>query len=136
MRRIILPLLATAVLAACATSLVPIEQAAQVPAARIMDSTYTTPRGDVQRITVVRNAGSMTGSFSGLTLLVDGKGTAELKAGEALPLYLPKGEHLITAQFGVSMLTPISLAVTTPSKFPVVRFDMDASGARLQPAVE
>jgi hypothetical protein len=136
MRRIIAPLLATVALAGCATNLVPVDQAAAVPQTRIQDTTYTTPRDDAQRITVIRNAGSMSGAFSDLTLFVDGKATAELKAGEAIPLYLPHGEHLITAKFGISALAPSSLAVTTPSRFSVVRFDLDSGGARLQPAIE
>ncbi|NUY06235.1 hypothetical protein [Paraburkholderia youngii] len=135
MRRISL-LLASATLAGCATHIVPVEQAAQVPATRIVDTTYTTPHDDAQRITIIRNAGAASGSLSGLTISVDGKATAEMATGEALPLYLPKGEHLVTAKFGVSFLAPASLALTTPSRFPVVRFDMDSGGARLQPALE
>ncbi|WP_144403801.1 hypothetical protein [Caballeronia zhejiangensis] len=129
-------LIAAAALAACSTSPVPLSSAKPVSADRRISTMFTTPSDSGQKNTVIRNAGAYAGSFSSLVLSVDGKETAKLSPGEALPLYLPEGQHLLTATFKISALAPVSLLAVTPSRFPIVRFDMDSGGARLQPATE
>ncbi|MBC8748525.1 MULTISPECIES: hypothetical protein [Paraburkholderia] len=132
MSRILIALI-TAALAGCTTSLVPLNQAKATPAEHIHTTTHTTPVAGSQSITLVRNAGALFAAGTRLDVFVDGELTAELATSEALRLYLPAGEHLLTTKIAGQVAT---VAVTVPSKFTIYRIDVNDEYVKLQPSAD
>jgi len=137
MRGILIALITTA-LAGCATHLVPLDEVKAVPADRILATTHTVPAEGSQKVTVIRNSGAFGGSGVKYPLLVDGEPVTGLWSGEAVTIYLPKGEHLLTIKFPDFPFSnpPITTLVNVPSKFSIYRIDTNDAGITLQPSFE
>jgi hypothetical protein len=138
MHRFLPALIATAALAGCGSTLTPLADTDKVPAERIFSTAHTTPGEGKQKITVVRDGGTMIGSGVHLFLDVDGERTAELGTSDAVDLYLPKGEHLLMVEpkYLATASSRLSAAVTIPTRFPIYRIDINMSGPRFQPSTE
>jgi hypothetical protein len=95
MRRILL-LIATAALAACSTSPVPLSRATPAPAERLISTKLTKMSDGAQEITIIRDSG-INGSAAYTTVWVDGERAAELDPSEAVRLYLKPGAHVMNA---------------------------------------
>jgi hypothetical protein len=137
MRRILIMLTFAAALAGCATSLVPLSETKPVPRDQILATSLTSPREGAQSLTIVRDAGFGKGGAT-LAVWVDGAKVATIEQREALTVYLPAGEHIITA--GLNSLRALGAAdstvsVTIPTRSRLYRISMDDS-IHLQPAVE
>lgn len=98
--RFILSLLATAALAGCSTTAVPLSRATPAPAERVISQQFSKPADGAQEITLVRDSG-VYGSGYYTVLWVDGVQTAKLDPSESLKVYLPKGAHFLTASRNV-----------------------------------
>ena len=88
--------LAGLMMGGCATSSVSTAEAQLVPADRILSSEHSMNRPDRCLVVVKRDTGS-SGAQCTARLIVDGKPTADLATGEKITLYLPLGEHIISA---------------------------------------
>ena len=96
-----LTLAATALLAGCATSPIPAEQADQVPDERLMLH-QETPTGPYGTLTVTRDTG-ITGSACNARLSIDGELAAEIAVGETASFFLSPGEHVLGVITGVGL---------------------------------
>ena len=133
MRRILTTLTFAAALAGCATHLVPMSETTAVPKVRIFAADLTTPANGRQRVTVVRNSGALFAGGVSVDVLVDGERTAAVRTGEALTLYVPPGEHLLTTKVaGITASVPLMV----PGRFPIYRIDMTEDDMKLQPSFE
>lgn len=111
--RCILLLIATAALAACSTSPVPLSRATPTPAERLLSPKLTKPSDGAQTITIIRDSG-MKGAALSTTVWVDGVRAADVDTSEALRIYLQPGAHFLSA--GPSGLsTGPTLPLTVPS---------------------
>ena len=94
----ILTLTTCLVLCACATSRIPVNEAAGTPAARIhvaKESLEAAPdRGQI----VITRDGGFRGAACTTRILVDGTLAAELRPAEKVSLYLAAGTHVIAAE--------------------------------------
>lgn len=81
----------------CATQPVATTDAAPVPPERILASEFLKPGGEAGIVTVKRDSG-LFGSGCSARLFVNAKPTAELRPSERITLYLPLGEHILSAQ--------------------------------------
>ncbi|SAL05594.1 hypothetical protein AWB81_07225 [Caballeronia arationis] len=115
-----------------------LRDADKVPAERLFSAANTTPGEGKQKITVVRNGGTMIGSGMHVLLNVDGAKTAELGTNDAVEIYLAKGEHLlmIEPKYMSTSSSQLSAALVVPTKFPVYRIDINVSGPRFQPSID
>jgi hypothetical protein len=131
-------LFAMAVLSGCGSTNTSLKDADRVPAERIFSTAYTTPGDDKQKLTVIRNGGTMIGSGMHMYLNVDGERIAELGINDTVDIYLLRGEHLLMVEpkYLSSSSSQLSAAVSIPTKFPVYRFDVNLNGPRFQPSIE
>ncbi|KVL50001.1 hypothetical protein WT49_11245 [Burkholderia territorii] len=90
-----------------------------------------------QKITVIRTGGSfIAGGGARYELLADGVKIASMATDERVNLYLPAGEHLLSARNGVwTSIEPQSIVINVPSRYKTFRLD-SSSGVLLQPALE
>lgn len=86
--------LAVALLAGCATSPVPSDQADPVPSSRLF-SNQKPVSGDATLI-VTRDRG-FVGSGCKTTVSIDGRRSAEIGSGETAKFFVPAGDHIISA---------------------------------------
>lgn len=133
MRCMLITLICAAALGGCATHLVPMSETTPVPKERILAQGVTTPASGRQRVTVVRNAGALFAGGVSVDVLVDGDRTAAIRTSEALSLYLPPGEHLLTTKVGG---ITASVPVMVPGRFPIYRIDMTEDDMKLQSSFE
>lgn len=132
-----LAVLFTITVAGCSTHLVPMSETKPVPQEHILSTAYAQHGTDRQEIRVVRNAGALTAGGGRVHLSVDGKLVADLATSEVFILYLPNGQHLLTAVVeGSSSNLPASTLVQIPTNFVIYRIDMDEGGPKLQPSAE
>ncbi|SAL01251.1 hypothetical protein AWB77_06307 [Caballeronia fortuita] len=138
MQRFIGGLLVAVALGGCGSTMSPLKDADKVPTERLFSADKTTPGEGKQKITVVRNGGTMIGSGMHLLLKVDGEKTAELGTNDAVELYLAKGEHLLMVEpkYMSTSSSQLSAALVVPTKFPVYRIDINLSGPKFQPSVD
>ncbi|MFM0051560.1 hypothetical protein [Caballeronia grimmiae] len=138
MQRLIAGLLAAAALSGCGSTLTPLKDTDAIPPDRLFSAANTTPGEGKQKITVVRNGGTMIGSGMHLFLNVDGEKTAELGTNDAVEIYLAKGEHLLMVEpkFLSTSSAQLSAALVVPTKFPVYRIDINLSGPKFQPSID
>ncbi|MHA7322860.1 hypothetical protein ACX84T_09305 [Burkholderia pseudomallei] len=137
MNKVILCIALTGCLTACASRTLPFEQAKDVPADRVYSTKYAQPVQGSQKITVVRTGGSfISGGGARYELSADGVKIASMATDERVELYLPAGEHMLSARNGVwTSVEPQSIVINVPSRYRTYRLD-SASGVLLQPALE
>ncbi|WP_415842537.1 hypothetical protein [Pseudomonas wadenswilerensis] len=82
-----------ALLAGCATSPIPSNQADPVPAARLTGYQMK-PKVGFGTLVVTRDTG-FTGAACNTLVYIDGKQSAEIGSGETAKFYLPAGERII-----------------------------------------
>jgi hypothetical protein len=124
-------------LAGCTTSVVPLSQTKPVPQEQIISTSLTQPHEGAQSLTIVRDAGFGKGGAT-LAVWVDGEKVATIEQRQALTMYLPEGEHLVTA--GMNSLRAMggadaTVAVRIPTRLKLYRISMDDS-IHLQPSIE
>ncbi len=85
-------LLALSLLAACATTQTPVESAHPVQASEA----YSAPFNGSGLLVVTRDKGIM-GMGCSIRILMDGYEAGQLNTGEKLSLYLPSGQHAVSA---------------------------------------
>lgn len=82
--------------AGCATQPIPTSEARFVPQERILDKTFLKPTADSGEVIIKRDSG-FGGSACNTRVFANGKATAELATGEKIALFLPIGDHIISA---------------------------------------
>lgn len=92
--RALIYMLASALLAGCASSPVPAEKADPVPSARLY--AYQTPLSGQATLIITRDKG-FTGSGCNTKISIDGQRAASIASGELAKFYLAAGEHMISA---------------------------------------
>lgn len=92
--RILIAALGLAMLAGCATSPVPAEQADPVPRSRLF--AFQSPSGGKAVILVTRDTG-FTGGACNTKVSIDGRLAAEIGPGETARFYVPAGERMLSA---------------------------------------
>ncbi|WP_154316317.1 hypothetical protein [Burkholderia pseudomallei] len=137
MNKVILCIALTGCLTACASRTLPLEQAKDVPADRVYSTKFAQPVEGAQKITVIRTGGSfISGGGARYELLADGMKIASMATDERVDLYLPAGEHMLSARNGVwTSIEPQSIVINVPSRYKTYRLD-SSSGVLLQPALE
>jgi hypothetical protein len=85
------------VLAGCATSPVGGSEATPVPAGRLLAPTLTQAKPDSVALTVKRDRGMMGGACN-VRVFVDGTAIADLSTAEKVVVYVPYGDHIVSAQ--------------------------------------
>ncbi|MBR8188782.1 MULTISPECIES: hypothetical protein [Burkholderia cepacia complex] len=137
MNKIIICIALTGILAGCASRTLPIEQAKNVPDDKIYSTRFAQPAEGAQKVTVIRTGGSLTaGGGARYELLVDGVKVASMSTDERVDLYLPRGEHMLSARNGLwTSIEPQSIVINIPSRYRTYRLD-SASAVLLQPAPE
>lgn len=88
--------LAGILLTGCATQPIATSAAKPVPTERILNSAYLQHAPNTGEVTVKRDTG-MTGSGCAKKVFADAKPVAELDPGEKVVMYLPEGDHIISA---------------------------------------
>jgi len=83
-------------LAGCATKPVTNEQAKDVPAKQIIDSTLLVKNADSGKVIIKRDSGFM-GSACLTRVYVDGKDVADLDTAEKVTVYPKSGDHIFSA---------------------------------------
>ena len=83
-------------LAACATTPLTINQAAAVPATRILAPQLLAQASNTGSLVVKRDSGFM-GSACTIRVFVDAVPVADLKSAEIVELFVPLGEHSVVA---------------------------------------
>lgn len=86
---------AASVLVGCATSPVPMSEALDVPADRIIDRAAMQPKIGAGMLVVKRDLG-VTGGGCKVRVFVDARPIADLATGEKIELYLPVGERIVS----------------------------------------
>src|SRR5262245_17688043 len=81
-------------LAACATTPITIQQAAAVPAARILTSQLLTQGPYTGSLIIKRDSGFM-GSACTIRVFVDAVPVADLATAEKVEVFIPLGEHIV-----------------------------------------
>ena len=94
MNKIALALLSVALLASCATTAIPTDQAR--PTSDVLDTTMTTPRDKAAKLIVKRDEGFVGGACA-IRTFVNGKPLANLRQGEVVVAYLEPGEYILRA---------------------------------------
>ena len=84
------------VLAGCATRHISNTLAIPVPMERILDTRYLQPGPEIGEVTVKRDSG-FGGSACSSRIFVDGRPVADIRSSEKVVLYLPKGDHILSA---------------------------------------
>lgn len=137
--KLIVGVLAVALLAGCASSAIPVSQADPVP----RDELYafqTKPVGQSGKVTVVRDSG-MVGSGCDIVVYVDGRKAAKIGTGQRASFYLPPGNPSIGAGLagsglcGGAAIRTISANVQS-GKESLYRISGDMSGFFLGPYVD
>lgn len=130
MRVWLLAMVSVFLLTACATSPVPVEQAAPIPQARLF-GLQERPSESYGTMQVTRDSGA-TGSACNVRLRVDGVKVAEFAPGETGTFYLVPGEHVLGVITGVG-LCPNRLkenaAVIVEGETKRYRISIDGNGA-------
>jgi hypothetical protein len=99
MVRVLIFLIVSANLAACASVPVSSETAEAVPSDRIFDSGLTTPSANKAKVVVTRDRGFGGGGCT-IKVFCDGTLVAGIRTEEKLVLYMSPGEHIIGAKHG------------------------------------
>lgn len=95
--RILIGVLAVILLAGCATSPVPSNEAKQAPASQL--SAYQAkPSGAYGILQVIRDSGQ-TGSLCSMAVFIDGKQVAKLDPGQKASFYLPPDSVSVGAAY-------------------------------------
>ncbi|MDR7285682.1 hypothetical protein J2X84_004532 [Pseudomonas corrugata] len=92
--KLIVGALAVALLAGCATSPTPLNEAEPVPSSRLFG--HQKPSTGDAILIVTRDKG-FVGSACNTALIIDGKKSAEIGSGETARFYVPAGDHIIGA---------------------------------------
>lgn len=92
--KLIIGVLAVALLAGCATSPIPSDKADPVPASRLL-ANQTQREGDAVLI-ITRDTGFVGGGCN-TTISIDGHRSAEIGPGETAKFYVPAGDHIVSA---------------------------------------
>ncbi|WP_071554131.1 hypothetical protein [Pseudomonas frederiksbergensis] len=92
--RFIVGALAVALLAGCATSPVPSNEADPVPTSRLFS--YQKPTTGYSTLIVTRDKG-FVGSGCNTTVSIDGRKSAEIGSGETAKFFVPSGDHIVSA---------------------------------------
>lgn len=96
-RRWVIALASLFALAGCATSPVSTAAAAPVPASRLLAPAAFKPGPDTVALTVKRDSG-MQGGGCNVRVFVDGVAIADLSTSEKVVVYVPYGDHIVSAQ--------------------------------------
>ena len=80
----------------CATKPIPNELAKPIPINQIKNKEFLIKKPNTGMVTIKRDSG-FTGSGCSSGVFVDGKKIADLKVSEKIVLFLPVGEHIISA---------------------------------------
>jgi len=89
-------LLTLMVLSGCATRPISNTKAIPTPMERILDTHYLQPGQGTGEVTVKRDSG-FGGSACSSRIFVDGRPVADIRVSEKIVLYLPEGEHILSA---------------------------------------
>ncbi|UWF46865.1 DUF2846 domain-containing protein [Pseudomonas sp. N3-W] len=92
--RVLIGVVAMALLAGCATSPVPSGKADPVPASRLF--LYQKPITNHSTLIVTRDTGFVGGGCN-TTISIDGLKSAEIGSGETAKFFVPAGDHIISA---------------------------------------
>ncbi|WP_080693444.1 hypothetical protein [Pseudomonas chlororaphis] len=92
--RILIAAVAVALLAGCATSPIPSEQADPVPGSRLFS--YQKPVSGYSTLIVTRDTGFVGGGCNA-AVSIDGRKSAEIGSGETAKFFVPAGEHIVSA---------------------------------------
>jgi hypothetical protein len=84
------------VLSGCATQPISNASAIQAPSDRIIDRYFFQPAPGTGEVTIKRDSG-FSGSACSSRIFVDGRPIADIRASEKIVLYLPEGEHILSA---------------------------------------
>jgi type IV pilus biogenesis protein CpaD/CtpE len=84
-------------LVGCASQPISNLEANPVPANRILDTQYLNSSPNTGEVTVKRDSG-FAGSACSTRVYVDGKHIADIRPAEKVVLYLPEGEHILSAE--------------------------------------
>jgi hypothetical protein len=137
--RVLLGTLAVALLAGCASTAIPVNQADPVPADELY-AYQTKPKGDSGKLTVVRDAG-MVGSGCDIVVYIDGRRAAKIGTSQRASFFLPAGTANIGAGLAGSGLCA-GAAIRTISanvsngKESLYRISGDMSGFFIGPYVD
>lgn len=93
--RIFLALTAAALLAACATTAIPTEQA--MPTSDVLNLRLTAHREGTGKVVIKRDAGAV-GSACVIRTLVNGMPLANLRQGQVITAFLDPGEYILGAE--------------------------------------
>lgn len=93
---VVLVVLVGSTLVGCATQPVSTLAAIPVPPLRVLNSVLVQKAPDTGEVIIKRDAG-FTGSACAKRVFADAKPVADLRAGEKVMIYLPEGEHIISA---------------------------------------
>ncbi|WP_433739003.1 hypothetical protein [Pseudomonas putida] len=137
--KLIVGALAIALLAGCASSAIPVNQAEPVP----QDELYafqSKPAGESGKITVVRDTG-MVGSGCDIVVYIDGRKAAKIGTGQRASFYLPPGTPSIGVGLAGSGLCAGAAIRTIPAsvqngKESLYRISGDMSGFFIGPYVD
>jgi hypothetical protein len=80
----------------CASQPISNQQARPVPLERILDSTFLKPAPNSGEIVVKRDSG-LIGSACSTRIFLNGKPVADIRPSEKIVMYLPEGEHIVSA---------------------------------------
>lgn len=83
-------------LAGCATRPMATSEASPVPDDRLVSTAFQRPSAGTGQLLVKRDGGLM-GSACSTRIFVDGDPVADIRQGEKLQLYVPIGEHIVSA---------------------------------------
>lgn len=89
-------LLIVVVFSGCATQPISNTLAAPAPMERIIDKRYLQPGPRTGEVTVKRDSG-FCGSACSSRIFVDGHPVADIRVSEKVVLYLPEGDHILSA---------------------------------------
>jgi hypothetical protein len=95
--KLIVGALAVALLAGCATSPTPSDQAKQAPVSQLT-AYQSKPSGAYGTLQVIRDSGH-TGSFCSMAVFIDGKQAAKLDPGQKASFFLPPESVLVGAAY-------------------------------------
>lgn len=88
--RILIAAVGLSLLAGCATSATPVDQAKPVPADELY-AFQSKPAGESGTLTVVRDSGAL-GSGCDIVVYIDGRRSAKIGPGQRANFYLPPGQ--------------------------------------------
>ncbi|MFK3794712.1 hypothetical protein [Pseudomonas sp. NPDC088444] len=137
--RILIGALAVALLAGCASTAIPVNQADPVPPDELY-AFQVKPKGDSGKLTVVRDSG-MVGSGCDIVVYIDGRRAAKVGTSQRASFYLPPGTTNVGAGLAGSGLCA-GAAIRTISanvssgKESLLRISGDMSGFFIGPYVD